>query len=80
MGSVHQYGTRQAMKTDILQLRKIPFNIGSGLCDILGQDSGTASPHTLNVNQLLLGFIENSRPTFLRIITNHNGHINCAKI
>ena len=46
----------------------------SGPCDTLEQSAGIAFLLILNVHRLLLAFVVNLKPTFLRITTNHSCH------
>ena len=87
VASIHQYGTQQAIKTDIFVTRKILFNMNSGLCDILGQNAGIALLSMLNLHHLLLAFDKTLRPSSLRRITIHDEQpqvlcihlLNCGK-
>ena len=66
VGSVHQYGTQQAIKTDIFVTQKNAIQYGLSLCDILRQNAGIAFLLMLNLHHLLLAFEKYLRPSFLK--------------
>ena len=53
---------------------KIPFNMGSGLCDILGQDAGTVLPVNVRCSPSAFSFHEKLNSYFPEN-TIHCGHL-----
>ena len=69
VGSVHQYGTRQVIKSNIFLTQKIPCNMVLGQYVIVELNAGKTFLLISNNLHLLVAFAKKSKPSYLKLST-----------